>query len=191
MDSGKGYVRALEQDAAAVRREMAADQIDERGLAGAVRTHQREKFALVDGEIHAIAGVDIAELFAEIDGLQKDHADFSFGRSLAVAAESAPTMPVGKSMTSSTRTTPSRSCQYSVGATAEVLRYVKRRPPTIGPVKFRKPRSNLIKTISPENVQYSTSGVVRPLSGTQRIPASPVMVPEMRNATQRNRRIRK
>src|SRR5262249_32090702 len=110
VDRGEGDVFALEQDAAAVRLEMSADQIDERGLAGAVRAHQREKFALVDGEIHAVAGAQVAELLAEIDRLEKDHEDFSCGRSLPATAAIAPTMPVGKSMTRSTRTTPSRSC---------------------------------------------------------------------------------
>src|SRR6266567_1317929 len=118
VDRGEGDVLALEQDPAAVRLEMSADQIDERGLAGAVRAYEREKFALVDGEIHAIAGVDIAELLAEIDRLEKDHEDFSCGRSLSATAEIAPTIPVGNSITRSTRTTPSRSCQYSVVATA-------------------------------------------------------------------------
>src|SRR6516165_4849051 len=97
---------------------MSADQIDKRGLAGAVRAHQREKFTLVDGKIHAIAGVHVAELFAEIDRREKDHEDFSCGQNLSATAEIAPTIPVGKSMTRSTRTTPSRSCQYSVVATA-------------------------------------------------------------------------
>ena len=63
-----------------------------------------------------------AAAFAEIDRLEKDHAGFSFHRSLVAAAEIAPTMPVGNSMTRSTRTTPSKSCQYSVAATAYVLR---------------------------------------------------------------------
>jgi hypothetical protein len=63
-------------------------------------------------------------------------------------------------------------------------------PPTIGPVKLRNPPSSVMNTISPENGQYRTSGVVSPLSGTQRMPASPVKVPEMRNDIQRKRRIR-
>ena len=35
-------------------------------------------------------------------------------------------------------------------------------PPTIGPVKLRNPPSSAMNTISPENVQYKTSGVVKP-----------------------------
>ena len=42
-----------------------------------------------------------------------------------------------------------------------------------------------MKTISPENVQCMMSGVVRPLSGTHKAPASPVNTPETMNATQR------
>src|SRR5262249_10799689 len=118
VDRGEGDVLALEQDAAAVRLEMPADQIDERGLAGAVRAHEREKFTLVDGEIQCAAGAKVAKPLAEIDRLGKDHEDFPRGRSLPPTAEIAPTMPVGKSMTRSTRTTPSRSCQYSVVAIA-------------------------------------------------------------------------
>src|SRR5262249_23851637 len=97
---------------------MSADQIDERSLAGAVRAHQREEFTLVDGEIHVVAGAQVAELLAEIDRLEKDHEDFSCGRSLPATAEIAPTIPVGKSMTRSTRTKLTSSCQSPVVATA-------------------------------------------------------------------------
>src|SRR5262249_34017877 len=99
VDLGGGHVPPFEHDAAAIGFEMTADQIDQRGLAGAVRSYEREKFALVDGEIDMVAGVDVAELLAQVDGLEKDHAAFSFGRSLAAAAEIAPTIPVGRSMT--------------------------------------------------------------------------------------------
>src|SRR5262249_33130783 len=118
VDGGEGDGVALYQGGAAGRWEWSAGQINERGLAGAVRGHEREECARVDGEIHAIAGAQVAELLAEIDRLEQDHEDFSRGRSLLATAEIAPTIPVGKSMTSSTRTTPSRSCQYSVVATA-------------------------------------------------------------------------
>ena len=42
-----------------------------------------------------------------------------------------------------------------------------------------------MKTISPEKLQWMMSGVVRPFSGTQSAPASPVKTPETRNATKR------
>src|SRR6516162_9640282 len=111
-------VLAFEQDLAAVGGQLRADEIDERRLAGAVRANEGEELALVDHEVHPVAGLGLAELLAEIDGLKKDHAIFSFGRSLLTSAERAPTIPVGSSSTSSTSTTPSRNCQYSVVATA-------------------------------------------------------------------------
>src|SRR5436189_5477126 len=46
-----------------------------------------------------------------------------------------------------------------------------------------------MNTISPENCQYSTSGVVSPLSGTHKAPAMPVKIPETMKAIQRDRQI--
>src|SRR5262245_3182678 len=118
LHGGGGDVLALEHDLAAVGREMSADQVDERGLAGSVGTHERQEFPLVDDEVHMVAGAQVAELLGEIDRLEEDHEDFSLRQSLPASAEIATTIPVGSSMTSSTSTTPSRSCQYSVVATA-------------------------------------------------------------------------
>src|SRR3974377_1454914 len=66
----------------------------------------------------------------------------------------------------------------------------KARPPRVGPEKLRKPPSRVMNTISPENGQYNTSGVVSPLRGTHKIPARAVKVPESKKAAQRNRRMR-
>src|SRR3984893_3134262 len=89
VDRGEGDVLALEQDAAAVRLEMSAYQIDQRGLAGAVRAHEREKFPLVDGEIDVIAGAQVAEPLVEIDRLENDQQDFSRGRSFPATTATA------------------------------------------------------------------------------------------------------
>src|SRR5215510_312294 len=97
---------------------MRADEVYERGLACAVRSDERQELALVHDEIHAVAGAGFAELFAQINGLQQNCHDFTFGLSLLASCDSAPTMPVGKTMTSSTSTVPSKACQYSVVATA-------------------------------------------------------------------------
>src|SRR6185295_18830542 len=109
---------AVEQDLAGVGLEMRADQVDQRGLAGAVRADERQKLALVDGEIDVVAGLGLAELLPEVDGLQQDHDGRSFGWNFLMSASSPPTMPVGSRITIATSTTPSRSCQYSVVATA-------------------------------------------------------------------------
>ena len=47
-----------------------------------------------------------------------------------------------------------------------------------------------MNTSSPENGQYSTSGVASPLSGAHSTPAIPVNIPERTNANHRARRTR-
>src|SRR5262249_21018460 len=73
-DGRRSDVAVLEQDLAAVRLQMRADQIDERSLAGAVRSDQGEEFTLVHDEIEAVAGLGVAELLPEIHRLEQDHA---------------------------------------------------------------------------------------------------------------------
>src|SRR5215469_5743307 len=97
---------------------MRADQIDERRLARSVRAYQREEFALVHDEIEAVAGARFAELLAQVNCPQQDHLAALHLRSLCPACDIAPTIPVGNTSTSVTSTTPSKSCQYSVLATA-------------------------------------------------------------------------
>ncbi len=54
-------VLPLEHDAAARRLVDAADQVEDRALAGAVRTDDGEDLALLDRERHAVDGLDAAE----------------------------------------------------------------------------------------------------------------------------------
>src|SRR5439155_5794473 len=109
----EGDVVVVEQDLAAIRLEMRADQIDERGLARAVRADQRQELALVHDEIETVAGLGFPELLTQIDGLEKDHgaAPSWRWRSRCPNRDIAPTMPVGNTSTSVTSTTPSKSCQ--------------------------------------------------------------------------------
>src|SRR5439155_10884996 len=93
VNGGERDIVALEQDLSAVGRQLRADEVDERSLAGAVRADERKELAFVDDEIHAVARSRIAELFSQLDGLEKNHADFSFGRNLPTRSESAPTIP--------------------------------------------------------------------------------------------------
>src|SRR5215216_3187075 len=97
---------------------MRADQVDERRLAGAVRPNEREEFSLVDDEIHAVTGACLAELLPQVHGFEQDRHGVPFAFSLSVNFDTAPTIPVGSTKISITSTTPSKSCQYSVVATA-------------------------------------------------------------------------
>src|SRR5262249_49762597 len=72
-DGRRGDVAVLEQDLAAVRLQMRADQIDQRSLAGAVGPDQRQEFTLVDHEIQAVVGAGLAEILPQVHGLEQDH----------------------------------------------------------------------------------------------------------------------
>ena len=88
------------------------------GLAGAVRADERKEFALVHDEIHAVAGFGFAELFSKLDGLEKDHSVFSCGRSLGDQFGDRADDPGRQQKHEQHQNEPSRSCQYSVVATA-------------------------------------------------------------------------
>src|SRR6516225_635817 len=117
-DCGKRDIATFEQDLAAIRLKVRADQIYKRRLAGSVRAHKRQEFALVYDEIEAVAGARLAELLPQVDCPQQYHATVFRLPSRCPARDIAPTMPVGNTSTNVTSTTPSRSCQYSVVATA-------------------------------------------------------------------------
>ena len=60
-----GKVRAVEQDAALVRRLEAGEQAQQRGLAAAGGTEQREELALVDVERQAVDRGEVAEALGD------------------------------------------------------------------------------------------------------------------------------
>jgi hypothetical protein len=60
-----GDVVAVKQDAAAARRQCASDQIDEGGLAGAVRSDQRVPCALLEAEVDITGHGERAEAAAQ------------------------------------------------------------------------------------------------------------------------------
>ena len=60
-----GDVGAVEDDAAGGRRKQAADEIDDRALARAVRADEAENFAARDRQIDAIDRADAAEMLGE------------------------------------------------------------------------------------------------------------------------------
>ena len=61
---------APEEDLSRVVREIAGDQVEEGGLAGAVRPDDRAQIALGHGEVHAVHGLDAAEMLLESDGAE-------------------------------------------------------------------------------------------------------------------------
>jgi hypothetical protein len=61
-----GDVLAVQFDVAGREREAAADQVEQRRLAGAVRADHGVAFALLDGEVHAVDDRGLAEALADV-----------------------------------------------------------------------------------------------------------------------------
>src|SRR5690606_22591691 len=96
---------AVEDDAAGIRRQRPGDQVDERRLAGPVRTDQCVAGALVEVEAHVVGHVEPVEMPGQPGDLKpRPHAGRVPIR--AVAASSAPSSPRRKNSTASTRATP-------------------------------------------------------------------------------------
>ena len=104
--SERADVMSLEPDRARGRREQAADQIEERRLAGAVRTDDRAQFAGLNGQRHVVDGDQAAEALRCALDLKQGHA-FAPVRSM-------PRTPRGKKRTTSTNTRPITDIQFSV-----------------------------------------------------------------------------
>ena len=82
-------------------------------------TRQELERKIHDGEIDTVAGIECPESLAQLDGPQQAHVTISLvAHSRFATRDNAPTIPVGNSNISTTRTVPSSSCQYSVDATA-------------------------------------------------------------------------
>ena len=64
------HLFARKIDAAAVVREIAREQVEERGLAGAVGTDDRAHIARRNRQIHTVHGQDAAEVLPEADRLE-------------------------------------------------------------------------------------------------------------------------
>ena len=106
-----GDVLAAEDDVAGVGAQESADQVHQRGLAGAVGADQRQHLALLHPEVHVIDGAELAELLEQAPGLEQ-YAHFALHR--AHRRSAVPTIPVGSESTRTTRMRPSSPCQYTV-----------------------------------------------------------------------------
>ena len=67
----RGDVAAVEQHLAGGRRQHAGEQVDEGGLAGAVRSDQRVARAVLEPEVDVARGGERAEILAERAGLEQ------------------------------------------------------------------------------------------------------------------------
>ncbi len=78
---------AVQQDAAAVRRLVAGEDLHQRALAGAVLAQQAIDVAWLEGEVEVLVGLHLAEAFANVlqlyaHGLRKHNRGFEGDRQI-------------------------------------------------------------------------------------------------------------
>ncbi len=112
-----GDIRALELHPPRVRRDQAADQVDQGGLARAVGADEGEHLAGGHREVHVVDCVGVPERLAELGGAQEVHVHVA-RRGRGRRRRRVPTTPAGSASTSTTSTIPSTICQYTVWPTA-------------------------------------------------------------------------
>ena len=103
---------ALEQHLAGARRQHAGEQVDEGGLAGAVRPDQRVARACLEREGDVARGAQRAEVLAERARFeQRGHDGFALRGGAASAFSTRPRMPPRANSAIATSSRPRPSCQ--------------------------------------------------------------------------------
>ena len=117
-----GDVAAIEQDAPGARRELAGEQIEERGLAGAVRPDDRVERPGLDAQVHRIHRGECAERLAQLARFEKRH-----------IRDQASTTPPRKKSTTMTNATPRSSGQRAHSTLTDSESQMNTTEPMIGP----------------------------------------------------------
>src|SRR2546426_943061 len=143
-------------DAPGVRREEPRDDVEEGGLAGAVRPDHREDLAGLDAEAHARQRGQRPEPLGDVVDLE-DHA---VARSREKIRRS-PSRPRGMNRTMTMRTTPMTMKYQSTMDETLSRRIVKKTPPMIGPTRVPRPPIMTEMMNSPDSVHSIRSGVAK------------------------------
>src|SRR6185312_1482306 len=106
----QGDIAPVEFDGAGARRQKAADQIEERRFAGAVRPDDRAQLAFGDAERHVLHRHETAEAFGRIPDFEHVHAASQAARLRRMK----PSRPRGKNSTTSTNSIPTNDIQLMV-----------------------------------------------------------------------------
>src|SRR6267378_3392560 len=149
-------VLAPEADASGVRREQPRDDVEEGGLAGAVRSDHREDLAGLDAEAHVRQRGQRREALGDVVDLE-DHA-------AARAREKirrSPSSPRGMNSTMTMRTPPMTMKYQSTTEETLSRRIVKNAPPMIGPTRVPRPPIMTEMMNSPDSVHSMRSGVAK------------------------------
>src|SRR5437660_1422034 len=155
-------------DVAVIRRDLPVDHVEAGRFARAIRADQRQKFALADIEADVLDGVQAAKSLREVADAQHAHAPFLRA---AIRLLSAPTMPPGKTSTSSRITAPRSPRQNAVWRMTLSCRTMKTAAPTLGPVRVWMPPKSTMTMASIERETQATSGEIVPLAKANAPPA--------------------
>src|SRR5665213_161853 len=164
-------VLAVQMHRAAVGRQFAGDEIEQRGFAGTVRANDQPPFARLDIQVDAARDTQAAEGFVETADGERAHAGVSV---LAVAltagvrlrkanrhSRALPgTSPSGIKMTMATKMAPSRKFQRSMKPDTTVLMTTTSVAPTTGPSKVPGPPEITISSTSADEVSASVCGLM-------------------------------
>src|SRR5438067_179330 len=171
---------AAEQDLAGVGAELAVDDVEAGGLAGAVRSDEREELSCREREAHVFDSVHAAEGLLQVAHLEKR----AHPRARLAQPAIVPAMPDGKTSTSTRISTPSTPRQYGVCRITESCSTVNTGAPTSGPARSWMPPSSTITSASIERETWMVSGEMPPLPNAKSAPARPPRLPAMMKASQ-------
>src|SRR5258708_39837335 len=124
MGARAGDVLAFKQDSPGAWREGARQQVEERGLAGAVRADDRMQRAGLDAQADAVHGGERAEGFAQAVRFEERHDQ---------KRDQASTTPPRRKSTTMTNATPSSSGQRAHTTLIDSESQMKTNEPMIGP----------------------------------------------------------
>src|SRR5262249_46351892 len=155
-----------------IRGQFACDQVEKRGLAGAVRPDDQTAFARFDTEVDAVRDAQAAERLAQGRDSQRVHGFASAPldtltvplwrlRQIIRNKRALPgTSPSGIKITMATKMAPSRKFQRSMKPLTTVLTTTTKAAPTIGPNNVPAPPEITISSTSAEAVRASVWGLM-------------------------------
>src|SRR5882724_139979 len=143
-------VGAVEENAAGGRPEQAAEQVEDRRLAGAVRADDGLEDADLGGERQVVHRHQISETLAQAAELEQAHVDR--------LARIMPRMPRGKNRTTRTKNSPMNDIQFSVSLETKSCSTTKMAAPISGPQNERMPPSTAMITKLPDWSQRRARG---------------------------------
>src|SRR5690606_20259171 len=153
-----GQFASVERDAAGARHVDAGEQVEQRGLAGAVRADDRVNRARVDRKRQSLHRVDAAEFPGEPVDAQSAHRGLRPSQSPMVG-----TAPRGKKIIVAIMIAPSTTISYSLTTVRACGRTVSTAAPTTAPKVDAMPPKTTIVTSSTECMNDALAGVMKPL----------------------------